>query len=169
MGKLKKVSIRGRVAFAIHCLKGIPELNEMNETMKSLILNRAWAFVEGKDLLDSYENFLDVTPECILDPKVNISELDTIDEETYYKLNFLFKTLPHDLNVILDKISYIMCSNLYSSVGSYSAITLQYLSDIIFLMRKNQWALPEIMPFLESKFEDARGWGFPMNRSKFST
>ncbi|UII19690.1 hypothetical protein [Fulvivirga ligni] len=165
--KLKTVSIRGRVAFVIHCIQNIPELTKQDDTIVTLILSRAWEFVEGNNIIGGYENFLDVTPECILDPKVDISELNTINEETYYSLNSLFTSLPGQVNKLIDNISYIMCSNLYSRVDDYSAITLTYLSEVILLMIENQWALPEVSIFFNSSIEDNEGWGFPTDRKKF--
>ncbi len=166
--EFKEISIRGRVAYVTCCLQNVLDIDKYDNEVINLILDKAWRFVED-DIIDSYHCFLEVIPECILDPKADFLEFETIEIDVYQKLNYLVKQWPNDINLIIDELSYLMSSDLYSTTGDHSADTLFHLKKIVSIMKKNNWLLPDISLFYHSRFEDGGGWGEPTSRNKFFT
>ncbi len=133
-----------------------------------LITDRAWQFVENNDLVHSYNNFLDIAPECILDEKSDgYSEFESISLQDYQDLIKLYETWPTCLNNILDMLSYVMSINLYSITGEYSYDTLKYVNKIIDIIIDNNMILPDTNRFLITPFSANRGWGNVIDRNKF--
>jgi hypothetical protein len=94
----KKISIRGRVAFAICCLESIIMAYRYDINEWSVLLNRLWLIAELEDVSD----WLYITAECLPENILEAASYDYgsfqhINEDEYEQLYKLYSECKEDI------------------------------------------------------------------------
>ncbi len=167
--QLKLVSIRGRMAYGIACLKQVLKQTNNNQPILHLLLDRLTEFVE-KDRLDLWEQRIgEVVPYAILDthPDNIFENYKTISVEEVLKLKTLYESMPNAITDLIDDVVNIGESNLYGGVDQYSQNTLDAILAVLEKMKNLALNPPDIMPYLSSPFSENGGWGYTKNMTGF--
>jgi len=75
--------------------------------------------------------------------------------------------MPDFIVDILNNVFYIGYEHMYSVVDSHSSNTLEYLDEVIRLMKTNNLSLPPIEKYLQLSIKEKYGWGLKVNKDYF--
>jgi len=157
--EFKKVSIRGRLAFAALCLENIliKETLFENFAIKSLV-NQIWRFTTTSKLDVWHEKIEKILPEYILG--IEYEKMSKfVDKPVYDELNRIYSSSPKYLLDIVEYTAWIGISNLYGSTGKYSETSLEYLIEVIKIAKNASISIPTIDKVSFSDFSKSNGWG----------
>lgn len=157
---IKKISVRGRMAMAINCIKPILTFYKVNQNEKESLLNIFWQFVESDDLAkwDSDRRNCDIL----------MGICDYIETDDRSRIPLGFCKVPRFALEIINKIDDIGVEELYGRITDYSSATHEYLLSILNLALANSFSIPPVEPFLRSPFTEKSGWGNSNPRDFFN-
>jgi hypothetical protein len=154
---LKKISIRGRLAYGATCLENaLKHYGIKTDLLEKEVLPLIWAFTSSTNLSEWDDAINEIDPVCVLD------ENDHNDP-----LLELYQNLPPEVVDMISDVIEIGTRNLYGGTESYSPSTLETLNRIILKCMSLQINLPELEAFKKSSFSEYHGWGFERDRSFF--
>jgi hypothetical protein len=163
--KLKRISIRGRMALAITCLDMILTDRKVDSVEKLSLLDIFWQFVENEE-----ENLAkwdqDRRQHDLLMDLTNYAGGWTSEKPTKYS----FAELDDWIYQVIFEVDELGLGELYSAVQGFSNNTLENLTAILNLIVEHGYTIPSLEPFLRSPFDDTskwgvKGWGKPSPRT----
>jgi hypothetical protein len=155
---LKRISIRGRVAFALFLLEQIIAKNDL--FYLKMMIKYIKEFTESRQLDEWHYKIEKLTPEYILNSEYY--ELKNIINELDFKnLKQCYYNLPEDVLMLVEDTIWIGISNLYGDTGEYSKGSLFYLRRV--LLHSEKYNLEYPVFHNRFSFFEGDGWGAPFN------
>ncbi|MDD7298666.1 MULTISPECIES: hypothetical protein [Fibrobacter] len=96
------------------------------------------------------------------------SNFEYIDKETYTNLKKLYKNVDDSLNKILLAIRNIEEEYAYSSIPGYGTASLEYIDEILAILKNNKIQPPDPQLVAFSNFSEEDGWGKAFDGTKLS-
>ena len=162
---LKKISIRGRFAFCLACLRNAMRQENVNIESLSILFERMSSFLTT-DKLDEWEKqIVDVSPDTIFDthPDNDFNDYETVTATELVRLKAIYEKIPSAITELIDLIISVGLSNLYGGTSDYSPHSLAPTLKVIELMDSHNYELPLLQQFSRYSFTDNNGWGFPLD------
>lgn len=154
-----RISIRGRIAFAIQCAKSYWDSNIKKDF--SPIYEKMLDILGNKYPIDEAANiYMEIIPEYLF-------EFNTYEESNFQYLSkndyTLFCTLlnsaPEELNTIMKKIYDMVMSYAYTGIEPNAPMVTDRLFEIIHIMHNAKISLPPIEDYYKYDYSIADGWG----------
>ena len=154
----EKISIRGRVAFAISCLENSIKFYSLEQLDWSFLVNKLWSYTNSN--IGTWHYIMsEATPFGVVGQTDNVDDLEYLSVEEIKKLEILYINSNKVVNSIIDLIFDIGTRDLYASIVNNSPTTIKYLTEIIELLSDNQIPLPDIEKFKKFSISENEGWG----------
>lgn len=158
--KFKKISLRGRVAYAICCFENVlKELAWKNDGWE-IVLNFLWKFTSSEDL--EYCNTIanEIIPENLLEfSDYNKHDFEFLSKDDFVALYELYINIDQRFNVLLFNIHELGASHAYGSIEGFGESSLKVLNEIIIITKELNVELPKIEIFLKFSIEENKAWG----------
>lgn len=152
----ENISIRGRYIYGYLCL--IRYISEKKfQTLPNKLLNDIEDFVSSGQLDSWHESIEEVLPTIILNNTYESGYYEIIEYNYYIELLEYYTSLNNECLTLIDNLLYIGINNLYGQFKS--ELTLNYLEDIIIIMKKNQIELPQVNHIFSLTIDQKNGWG----------
>ena len=164
---LKSISIRGRFAFCMACLRNAMQQEGIPMSKLQQVFDRLNSFLTTTKL-DEWEQYVvEISPDTIFDehPDNDFDDYKTLNRTDLEKMKDIYLTLPKNIVELLDLIVSVGISNLYGGTGEYSEHTLKPAMLVIELMRKAGYKMPDISLYQQYSFQENNGWGNAQNYS----
>ncbi len=163
----KKISIRGRVAFAICCLESIIIANRYDINDWSVLLNKLWMIAE----LEVVSDWLYIVAECLPENILEVASYDYgsfqyINEDEYEQLYELYSKCREDIWELIEIIFDLGTAQMYSNIKGFSEATLSELEKVITFMKAKNIDMPSVSQFRMLLYCD--GWGEPFDGKDLS-
>jgi hypothetical protein len=162
-GKIKKISIIGRVALSIECLKMYSQAIGVYKTKEiEFIEELLWEFVEGSEKIeDWFEKVRDVEPSTIIDSKERgeQEEHKTISLAKFEALYTFYQSIPKYLVDLIEDALYIGYANMYGDTGEYSQSSFNAIIRVLEILSEAGLKLPTLAKYEKSVYEEKHGWG----------
>ncbi|MFI3255093.1 MAG: hypothetical protein R3Y63_12295 [Eubacteriales bacterium] len=159
---LKKISLRGRVAFSIRCFEYLLlDLGYDKEKWK-FVLEIMWEFTNIKHLDDWTYKLNEISPDCLLEFDTYAKhDFEYLTKEDFYYLYDLYQNMDIDEKIIycMEKINDIGSSHIYSCIIDYGAESFECLKEMIEFMAKNNLSLPNFTDFERFSINQSDGFG----------
>lgn len=158
--KFKKVSIRGRLAYALKCLDVFLKFKKV-DVNKEIInqLNLFWSINTSiVDISEMEIKLNEMSPTSILGDEYD-DNFEYISFEEYLNLKSFYSNQDGDTLRLFYFLSEIVFSNLYSEIGAYGKNSYSYFEKFINICAKNEIEFPQYENILLSKFINNYGWG----------
>jgi len=157
-----KLSIRGRVAYAIMCFENYVNFKYPDKDMSN-VAEIMWKIIDDSDYIDnSAYRYMEIIPEYLYE-KDNFAslEFEFLSEQEY---NYFISLLPNpnndpDLNTIMHRIYDIAMKYAYTVVELDSWETKEYLQEVSNILEKNNIPTPDIEKIPKYEWDDSHGWG----------
>jgi hypothetical protein len=167
ISELKKISIRGRVAFAAVILENAFKLEGLFEKKEVILLmDKIWDFTSSNALDEWDELIREITPYCLFDPKEEFKGFSHFDLSIVFKMKEFYASMPQYLVDLIDCAISIGTDNLYGGTGDFSPSTLEPLVEFLELSQKHHVKIPPIEIFTRYSFSEERGWGIKIDRQE---
>ncbi|MCA8830410.1 hypothetical protein [Hymenobacter pini] len=165
--QLKRVSIKGRMAYCITCLENVLACKQLQEPALDKLLQCLWDFTSNPDLSDWEKKIMDFSPESILEEPLEECSYLTLSEAQH--LRTVYMSLSKSLLICIDDTIEVGRGNLYGGTSGYSPHSLIPAMQVVRYMVAHTYPLPPMENFLRSPFteEDQHGWGKRVDRSYF--
>lgn len=165
--EFKKISIRGRVAFAICCLESIIMACRYDINDWSVLLNKLWLIAELEDVSD----WLYITAECLPENILEAASYDYgsfqyINEDEYEQLYKLYSECKEDIWELIEIIFDLGTAQMYSNIKGFSEETLSEIEKVITFMKAKNINMPSVSQFRMLLYYD--GWGETFDRKELS-
>lgn len=187
--QFEKISIRGRVAYAICCLENAMETYGVQGESWNLLLKNLWSFttlpsetapLEGGGVELILERWVYINdrflPSSVIETDYSLVQAYNMrdgfpnmlpDEETYNRARYEFIAQSNDvINEICRKIYNIGSCEIWGGLDKRSLSTLHGLQKLIDYMKANDIPLPDVEPFKQYEYApkdvngDYYGWGY---------
>lgn len=156
-----RISIRGRVAYGAACLEVLYDALYLNDPEIRSVIDYYWSYTSAIGLDDWEENLPQISQEAVATLK------DYNDFPEYVEVSPLYLRWPISVIMVIALLSDVGRSNLYGGVVGHSELTLEPVMSIVTVLNYMNVSLPDIRPFLKSRFEENGGWGNRVERSFF--
>lgn len=157
-----KLSIRGRVAYAIMCFENYVNFKYPDKDMSN-VAEIMWKIIDDSDYIDnSAYRYMEIIPEYLFEAEDFVSsQFDYLTEQDY---NYFTELLPVpendiDLNIIMHKVYDIAMEYAYTVVELDQPETKEYLKEVSNILRKNDIELPNLSDIPKYEWDDTHGWG----------
>ncbi len=168
LDKLKEVSNRGKVAFAICCFENAIKHYGLNKADWLFVIQELWSFCNS-NMAIWQERFGELTPFVVSENvDFKIKDYKYLSKEQHDNLQTLYKNTPSVILVLLGMIYEVGITNVFVKVNSTALkeAQLPFLNDIIYLMKSNNIPLPEIELFKKYPVTENDGWGREFTREE---
>ena len=161
---IKKISIRGRLAFCLACLHNAMRQEKVDARSFSLVFERISSFLTTNKLDEWEKQAVEVSPSTIFDahPDNDFNDYESMSVAELIRLKAMYKKLPPVVLALIDSTINVGLSNLYGGTSDYSPHSLAPTLKVAELMNSNNYELPLLQPFSHYSFADNGGWGFPL-------
>ncbi|MEW4925437.1 hypothetical protein [Algibacter sp. 2305UL17-15] len=165
METFKKISINGRLAYSIYCLKLFikEKFIEFSDNQELLfILNEISEGLNEKYPENFEQKITELSPNSILDshPDNNFKKYTFFKTSELESFKVLYNNLPQSVIEIIDSVIELALCNIYKNTGEYSECTFNELLYIFQILKREKFNLP-IIPnvIMNSSFNQNNGWG----------
>lgn len=135
--KLKKVSIRGRVAYCVCLCKEALIEEHISSELLTVALKKIGTFCES-DTLDIWEKEISEYMPCVLqDKKNNFNTFENSSNPDALRLKKEYERLPKYIVDMIDNTIEVGLANLYGGTGIYSESSLKCCLDVVQLAINN--------------------------------
>lgn len=159
-GVLEKVSLRGRVAFAIRCFENtLLELHyNVNEWKR--VLEELWKFTDIKYLDDWSGMVSEIIPDNLLEFRTyEEHDFDYLDEKTFIYLYNLYQKNDENIDILMTSIYNIGTSHAYSVIVGCGKESLYEVELLIKYMTSKGISMPDVKDFEQFSIKENEGWG----------
>lgn len=167
--KLKEISTRGRVAFAICCMESsIANFQLKDDKWDSLVLKELWAFCNSSIGLWIYK-VAELLPISVLyECDFKIKDYEYFSEKEHNELQELFRNTNQTVLRVLELIYKIGDCNVYIELNSdeLKMKAMPFLEELIEIMNYNKIPLPDINLFEQFPITENKGWGREFTRDE---
>lgn len=154
---MEDISIRGRVAYALCCLKIY--LRNFDEFDCELLFSKLETYTQIQYLDEWHMEVAEYIPSTIMAyEKFDEKEFDYVTLSQFEILAASYKRISKESREIIDSIFLIGTIELYGSVQKRGK-SFEYLVNLIGIMVKRHLDLPNVDIFKKYKFENQQGWG----------
>lgn len=158
--KISKISIRGRIAFVLKCLEIALQKHEINISILNDFTDKLWSFTTTIRFDIWHEQVKEYSPWVILDNQLDVlNDLKFVSPKEADDLKNIYTSLPDFIVKIIDICFWVGCHELYGTIKDFSPTTIDYVVDVINLMKNNNLNIPDIDAFEKYKFSEQKGWG----------
>lgn len=157
MKSLEKISIRGRMAYAICLFERLLLHYKCDKQDWIRILEKLWAYTSVEYLDDWMYEFAEWLPDSILED--DLDDFEFITKEEYEYLYKLYKKSCVEIRLFIKIIFELGSIDLYSKLTDNSTNTLKKLEEAIDIFKANNINIISIEPFKKYLFEERNGWG----------
>lgn len=157
MMSLEKISIRGRMAYAICLFERLLLYYKCNKQDWIWILEKLWAYTSVEYLDDWMYEFAEWLPDSILED--GLDDFEFITREEYEHLYKLYNRSCLEIRLFIKIIFELGSIDLYSKLTDNSPNTLKKLEEAIDIFKANNINVISIEPFKKYSFEECNGWG----------
>ncbi|WP_291725841.1 hypothetical protein [Bernardetia sp.] len=156
---IKKISIKGRVAMGIACLKYMLPATIYTEPLYKVLsfLNR-FIYDPNIDIADWEELSAEIIPDVILNMSYS-DEFTLISQAEYLSFKMLYQDIGENSCLVIDKIVDIASIHFYSAIPSYSPETLKLVEEILEICKAETGSLPNLDLYKKCRFSKNHGWG----------
>ena len=168
--RIKKISIRGRMALGIKCLEIKLEKDELiNKVEIKKLLSKLWEFISSKRLDLWEEKILDYEPESLIEDFENekFEDFKNLKKEEIKALYEIYKKSKSNLAELISWVIEIGRGNLYSATGKFSEGSLNPTIEVLKIMERSNLPIPDLAKFEKSKYSEFHGWGIEREKSFF--
>lgn len=160
---LKKISIRGRVAFCLACLHNALQQEGINFILLQLTIDRIRNFLTTSKLDEWEQKAVEVSPDTIFDthPDNNFDDYATLTRSEIEVLKNIYTRLPKSILQLIDLTISVGLANLYGGTGEFSSHSLKPTMSVIEAMREFGYKIPDIREYSQFDFSKNNGWGNP--------
>lgn len=156
----KKISLNGRVAYAIRCLENTILTLNYDVNKWKIVLEYLWEFTSIQYLDDWSGMIAEIIPDNLLEFKTyEEHDFEYLDEKNFEYLYSLYKNIDEKIDFIMTSIYNIGTSHAYSVIVEYGQKSLDELEKLIIYMIQNNIQLPDIKLFETFSIEENEGWG----------
>jgi len=168
--RLKKVSIKGRMALGIRCLEiNLQDLDLLGYPEVQKMLSDFWEYTSSNNLVDWEEKILEYEPWFLF---ANVERnkykgfryLSNDEAQGIYNV---MKKFEIRLSEIIEEVIEVGISNLYSGIREYSECSLRATINVLEMLKEINLPLPDLEKFERSKFSEHHGWGIRRDRNFF--
>lgn len=163
--RLKRISIRGRMALAVTCLEQVVAALVPDRERLDPLFDLLWSHVET-DRLDVWEGAISVATQEVYSSS-NAAYDPTGGFAPTIPAGSVFENLPRLVIEMLAAVVEVGTGNVYAGTGAFSEITLVPTLKILAVYQENGFPLPPLEPFERSSFSEHDGWGHRVDRSFF--
>lgn len=166
----EKISINGRIAFAIKCLEEYLIENKIRNVWTNRLINTLWEFTTTKNLSEWDKKISDLTPECILDthPKNIAENYKSLTESEFQSLKEFYLKVDDKLIYLINLVIDIGTTDLYGATGKHSENRLKSTMEVYKFAQKEINAMPDLNKFNITKFSENGGWGNRIDKELFN-
>lgn len=160
----KKISIRGRLAYALIYLEIFfkKRKNNIPKVLRSL-LDKLWSVnTSVVDLVQLEKEFNEMSPSSILSDDYK-GNFDILSYEEYLEFKKVYTNLDDDSIRLIYFLLEILFSNLYSDMGDYAVNSYDFLIKFINVCKSNEVESPDVINIKSSSFKEENGWGAIQN------
>lgn len=159
--KLKTLSIRVRMFYAIECLqKALIEKQLMDKIMSEIVIFlKTYTSSVKLDVWEKIAN--EIAPSTIMDENENnrFNEYEYISESDAIKLKNEYSLLPCYITDLIDAVIEVGVTNLYGGTDEYSPLTYEAVLNVVNLLLTNNITPPTIKTLPNFLFSENDGWG----------
>jgi hypothetical protein len=159
--KIKKISLRARVAFIILCLENALKKNNLFSKWTK-ILNIFWSQTEMQFVDEWLYEVSKVMTESILDDGYEENETISLDE--YLEIKVLYKSTPKYIFELMEFAFECGTIELYGAIENNSDKTILSVLQCIEIMKENEVKLPNIELLIKYTFSKNGGWGIQFSK-----
>lgn len=160
MNKIKEISIRARVGFALECLESILKKDYKQIEDWGFLLSSLWDYTKTNNLGKWHYKTSEMIPFSVMED-IPFSEkgCEYITENEHNRLKNIYVKVDNDVLNVINLIFEIGTLDLYSSIVDYSPRTVAFLFEIIEILETKNIQPPSIERYLIYKISDNNGWG----------
>ena len=161
MGKIREISIRGRIAYLISLFVSVLEsLNYRVDDWK-IIINVLCEYTSD-DLLDNWlYKMAEYLPKSVMEDSLDDAEYITEEEQNICRE--LYRNAEPCLHKMINLIFEAGTYDMYSRIIGKGEYTIHKVQEAIELMNQYDFPVTPMDPFLQYKFEDGNAWGKPFD------
>lgn len=157
MKSVEKISIRGRMAYAICLFERLLLYYKCNKQDWICILEKLWVYTSVEYLDDWMYEFAEWLPDNILED--GLDDFEFVTKEEYEHLYTLYNRSCLEIRLFIKIIFELGSIDLYSKLTDNSPNTLKKLEEAIDIFKANNLNVISIEPFKKYSFEECNGWG----------
>lgn len=157
MNLLEKISIRGRMAYAICLFERLLLYYKYDEQDWLGILEKLWMYTSVKYLDDWMYEFAEWLPDSILEDALD--DFEFITKEEYEHLYKLYNKSCLEIRLFIKIMFELGSIDLYSKLTDNSPNTLKKLEEAMDIFKTNNINIISSEPFRKYSFEERNGWG----------
>lgn len=158
------------MALGIKCLEILLVKNELSqkEEIKKLLSN-LWEFIGSKRLDLWEEKIIDYDPESLIEDfeNNNFEDFKVLTKEEVKEIYDIYKQSKSEISEMISWVIEIGRGNLYGGTGEFSKWTLDPTKEVLKIMERNNYQIPELPKFEKSKYSEFHGWGIEREKSFF--
>lgn len=160
----KRISIRGRLAFALINFETFIKKNApafFYETGVKRIIDELWNVCVQDNIENVEELVNELAPYSILDnhPDNNFNDYKFLNYEEASKLKRDYLSLPEDIISVINLLTELAFGNMYGSTGEFSVATYEVLEEILEIYNEYNVDLICNKTIENSSFTENGGWG----------
>lgn len=154
----KKISIRGRFAYALKCLDQFGKAYPANNLLHATIVFKYSEFPSSLELSEWYDECKEFSPSFYnLYGDKALSRIKYINKELASGIKSYYDVISSDFKDLYQLTFDIAAEHLFSTVSDDA--TVEMLSRIIYIVKKNGIVMPDFSRIEFSLFSENRGWG----------
>lgn len=158
----EKISIIGRVAYAICSLEEYLNEQKYNIEEWELLLEKLWSFSKMNYIDEYCYKVIECIPYCVLDDNATIDDLEYITESEFLYLYKLYKSCSNIdiIDIIISSINDMISSHLYTTNEPPAKYSLEIIEKELYpvLQKHLKYMLP-IKQFEIYSINDNSCWG----------
>ena len=164
----KDISIRGRVAFCITCLKTYVEATYPDSDY-SAVLDLACRITEKGTFIDEATlAYTEIVPEYLYEfDHYADAEFEYLTKEQYNEFTHIIPKDDARLNRIMHAIRDIAWEYCYNAIEEGAKRNLRFISDTVDVMRSSNLPVPDIKEYERFSFSTNDGWGDFISRDDY--
>lgn len=165
----KKISLRGRVFFAVRCFEYLILDLGYDKEEWSPILNIMWEFSNIKFLDDWSYKLNEIIPDNLLEfDAYERHSFEYLNKDDFYYLYDLYQNIDEKIIYYMESIHSIGTSHIYSQIIDYGAESFECLKKMIDYMKKNNLSVPNFNDFEQFSISQDNGFGYEFDGKQLS-
>ena len=157
MEELKKISIRGRMAYILCMFEQLLLYYKCKKKDWCWIMKQLWKFTSIEYIDDWVYEVAEILPNSILYDGTEDLEYITVNQ--FYELKKIYINNPEDINKMMMLIFELGTMEIYTTIMGYSSGTILKLNEAERILKKNGIKPIGITDFDKYHFDEEGGWG----------
>lgn len=156
----KKISLRGRVAYAVRCFEYLLLDLGYDKEQWRFILEIMWEFSNAQYLDHCSYKLNEIIPYNLLEFKTyEEHDFEYLSKKDFYYLYDLYQNIDEKIIDYMELIHDIGTSHIYSCIIDYGVESFECLKKMIDYMKKNNLQVPDCIDFEQFSISQNEGFG----------